>query len=338
MKSRSFIDTVTLYAEAGAGGDGCCSFRREKFVPFGGPDGGDGGHGGDVILRGNRDDTSLIRIFYTPHQRGKRGGHGKGKCLHGRNGEDCIVPVPLGTEVWDMETLLGDIIEHGQELVVTRGGRGGRGNPHWKSSTHQAPREHTAGEPSEHKTLRLKLKILADLGLVGLPNAGKSSLLTALSDAHPKIAAYPFTTLNPIIGTLIFDEYSRATLADIPGLIEGAHQGIGLGDTFLRHIERASGLIHVIDMAGVDGRRPEDDYRTLQRELDLYQPGLTQRPSLIVANKMDLDESKENLKQFRKETGVDLIPVSATTGEGLDPLRAAIHTLLDKIGLNRESS
>jgi GTP-binding protein len=331
------MDTVTLYAEAGDGGSGCCSFRREKFIPYGGPDGGDGGHGGDVILRGNRDDSSLLHIFYAPHQRAERGVHGKGKCLYGQNGKDCVVTVPLGTEVWDTEAnvMLGDIVAHGQDLTVARGGRGGWGNPHWKTATHQAPREHTPGEPGERKTLRLKLKIIADLGLVGLPNAGKSSLLTVLSDAHPKVAAYPFTTLNPIIGTMMVDGYAHATLADIPGLIEGAHQGVGLGDAFLRHVERAGGLIHVVDMAAVDGRRPEDDFRTLLSELDQYQAGLAARPHLVVANKMDLPESAENLKRFKKETGVTPLPVSAVTGEGIERLKTAIRALLK--GLRAET-
>jgi GTPase len=333
MKSRTFIDTATLYAAAGAGGNGCSSFRREKFEPFGGPDGGDGGHGGDVVLCGCRNENSLIRVFYAPHQRAERGGHGKGKCLHGRNGAECRVPVPLGTEVRDADTdtLLGDIVADGQELVVARGGRGGLGNPHWKTATHRAPRESTPGTPGETRTLRLQLKIIADCGLVGLPNAGKSSLLAAMSDAHPKVAAYPFTTLNPIVGTLVFEDYTRATVADIPGLIEGAHDGVGLGDAFLRHVERARGLVLVIDMAAIDARRPADDYRTLRSELGLYLPELNMRPSLLVANKMDLPAARENLDAFRDETRTDPLPVSAVTGENVDRLRRAIRGLLPEV-------
>jgi GTPase len=330
MKSRTFIDTATLYAAAGGGGNGCCSFRREKFEPFGGPDGGDGGNGGSVVLCGCRNENSLIRIFYAPHQRAGSGGHGKGQCRHGRNGADCRVPVPLGTEVRDAEThtLLGDVVADGQELCVARGGRGGRGNPHWKTATHRAPRECTPGAPGETRTLRLQLKIMADCGLVGMPNAGKSSLLTALSDAHPKVASYPFTTLNPIVGTLVFDDYARVTVADIPGLIEGAHDGVGLGDAFLRHVERARALIFVLDMAAVDGRSPADDYRTLRRELDLYMPELNTRPSLLVANKMDLPAAREAITTFREETGADPLPVSAVTGANIDRMRSAIRALL----------
>ena len=329
MKANTFVDTATLYAKGGNGGNGCVSFRREKYVAHGGPDGGDGARGGHVILRCNRDENSLIRVFFAPHQRAKNGGQGKGKQLHGRNGKDLYIPVPPGTEVWDPETdvLLGDIVEHGQELLVARGGRGGRGNVHWKSSTHQAPTEHTDGHKTEQITLRLKLKLVADMGLVGFPNAGKSSLLTGVSDAHPKVAAYPFTTLNPIIGTLIFEDYSRITVADIPGLIDGAHEGIGLGHAFLRHIERASCLVYVVDVAGVDGREPHEDYRSLRRELEMHRADLVERPALVVANKMDLPEFEQNLDTFKAETGTDPIRISATTGQGLDTLRAAMHRL-----------
>ncbi len=329
MKARTFVDTATLYAKGGNGGNGCVSFRREKYVPRGGPDGGDGGRGGHVILRCNRDENSLIRLYFAPHQRARNGGHGKGKQLHGRNGKDLYVAVPPGTEVWDPETgvLLGDIVEHDQEFLVARGGRGGRGNVHWKSPTHQAPTEHTDGDKTEQLTLRLELKLVADMGLVGFPNAGKSSILTGISDAHPKIGAYPFTTLNPIIGTLIFEDYSRITVADIPGLIEGAHDGVGLGHAFLRHIERAYCLVYVIDMAGVDARKPHEDYHSLRRELEMHRADLVTRPAKVVANKMDLPEAEENLATFKAETGTDPIRVSASTGEGLDALKAAMSAL-----------
>jgi GTPase len=329
VKSRTFVDTVTLHAKGGNGGNGCASFRREKFVAYGGPDGGDGGRGGNVILRCNHDENSLIRLYFAPHQRARNGGHGKGKQLHGRNGKDLYVPVPPGTEVWDPETgvLLGDIVEHEQELLVARGGRGGRGNVHWKSSTHQAPTEHTGGGKTEQITLRLKLKLVADMGLVGFPNAGKSSVLTGISDAHPKIGAYPFTTLNPIIGTLIFEDYSRLTVADIPGLIEGAHEGIGLGHAFLRHIERAACLVYIIDMAGMDGRSPHEDYLSLRRELEMHREDLATRPALVVANKMDVPDAEEQLAEFKAETGTDPIRISATTGEGLAALKAAMQQL-----------
>ena len=332
MKSRKFVDSVILYAFGGSGGDGCASFRREKYIPRGGPDGGDGGDGGSVILKADRQVDSLIQLYFTPHQRADSGGHGKGKQLYGRGGHDRIVPIPCGTEVWNSDTheLLADVVQHGEEFVVAKGGKGGKGNMHWTTSTHRAPMEHTPGEKGEETVLRLELKLIADAGLVGLPNAGKSSLLAAISDAHPKIAAYPFTTLNPIIGTLMFNKFDRFTIADLPGLIPGANEGVGLGDAFLRHIERAPLLIYVIDMAGADTRNPTQDYLDLRREVELYREDLLERPSLIVANKMDLPEAKENIKEFRKRTRKRPIPVSALTGEGLDKLRAGIGKLWDK--------
>jgi GTP-binding protein len=324
---RKFIDTAVLRIQAGAGGNGCVSFRREKFVAHGGPDGGDGGNGGDVFLRGNQDFASLIAYFYAPDQSAERGGHGKGKKLYGRNGKDLVLDVPLGTEVHHGETgdLLGDIVEHDQRLRVAKGGKGGLGNPHWKTSTHQAPREHTDGTAGEAVELRLILKLMADIGLVGFPNAGKSSLLTAISDAHPKIGAYPFTTLNPIIGTLIFEDYTRMTMADIPGLIRGAHEGVGLGHAFLRHIERAPYLVYVVDMAGTDQRVPHEDYASLREELQLHMEGLAERPSMVVANKMDLPEAADNLVEFKKETGTDPLCISAETGMGVEELKQRIY-------------
>ena len=283
MKSYKFIDLVTVHVRAGDGGNGSASFRREKFIPKGGPDGGDGGRGGHVILKANRDLNSLTRLYFTPHQNAGNGGHGGDQRSHGRNGNDLFVQVPCGTQVRDAETdeFLADIVTHGQEFMVARGGKGGRGNCHWKSATHQAPREHTDGDPGEERTVRMELKLVADVGLVGFPNAGKSSILSRISDAHPKVAPYPFTTLNPVIGTMIFDDYSRLTVADIPGLIEGAHHGVGLGHDFLRHIERAGVLVVVLDMAAVDGRTPERDYTNLLKELHLHDPELAARPSMM---------------------------------------------------------
>lgn len=329
MKARRFVDNVTAYVTAGRGGNGCVSFRREKFVPRGGPDGGDGGRGGDVYLVGSRDVDSLVRLYYEPHQRAEDGGHGKGKGRHGRDGKPLYIPVPCGTEVWNAVTgeRLGDITEHGQRLLVARGGKGGLGNPHWKSPQNRAPTEHTPGQCGESVTLRLELKLLADVGLVGLPNAGKSSLLAALTRAHPRIAAYPFTTLNPVIGTLTLEDFTRITLADIPGLIEGSHAGVGLGDAFLRHIERAAALVWVIDMAGCEGRDPLDDYRVLHRELELYDPAMLGRPRAVVANKMDRPGAHFHLERFRRLTGLHPIPVSATDRTGLDELRRAVIAL-----------
>jgi GTP-binding protein len=327
MKSRRFVDTVNVHIRAGNGGNGCVSFRREKFVPHGGPDGGDGGRGGNVILVGDHDEDSLVRLYFTPEQRAEDGGHGKGSQLHGRNGKDLVIQVPCGTEIHDPRTgiRLGDITKHGQQMILARGGKGGLGNCHWKSSTHQAPREHTDGEAGEEFDVRMELKLLADAGLVGYPNAGKSSVLSRISDAHPRIAAYPFTTLNPIIGTLLFDDYTRIRVADIPGLIDGAHAGRGLGHEFLRHVERSQVLIYVIDMAGMDGRKPYEDYRNLRNELKLHNKELARRPSIIVANKMDLPEAVENLKAFKSKTRTKPLKVSTLSGDGLDELKEAIR-------------
>lgn len=329
MKSHKFIDLVTIHVHAGRGGNGSASFRREKFVAKGGPDGGDGGRGGHVILKADGDVSSLTRLYFTPHQRAGNGGRGGGKRSHGRNGDDLRVAVPCGTEVVDKETgeLLCDIVEDGQEFVAARGGDGGLGNCHWKTSTNQAPREHTPGEAGEERTLCLELKLVADIGLIGFPNAGKSSLLSCISDAHPKVAPYPFTTLNPIVGTLIFDDYSRLTVADIPGLIKGAHEGVGLGHDFLRHVERAPFQVFVLDIAGVDGRKPEDDYADLRRELRLHDAVLAGRPYLVAANKMDLPEAQDGLAQFVEKTGENPLPISTVTGEGIPELRNAVKAL-----------
>ena len=329
MKVRKFVDSVRVYIQSGAGGNGCVSFRREKYVPRGGPDGGDGGRGGHVIFRASRDVDSLLRLYFSPHQRAPDGGAGRGRRQHGRDGRDLLIDVPCGTIVRraDSGETLADLVEHDAQAIVARGGRGGRGNWHFRGPAHQAPLEHTDGEPGEELTLQLELKLVSDGGLVGFPNAGKSSLLSRLSDAHPKIAAYPFTTLNPIIGTLVYDDYSRIRVADIPGLIEGAHAGAGLGHDFLRHIERAAMLIYVIDMAGADGRDPHQDYANLKRELKLHRRELLNRPSLIVANKMDLPAAAENLRVFRKKLRRRVLPVSAATGAGIPALKQAIYKL-----------
>ena len=326
MKARRFIDNVTAYVRGGPGGDGCISFRREKYVPRGGPDGGNGGHGGNVIFKACKDVDSLISVYYSPHLRAGRGVHGKGKTLHGKKGEDKITLLPLGTEIWNGEQteILCELLEDGQEFIVAKGGQGGLGNPNWATATHQTPREFTRGEDTTERSLRLELKISADVGLVGFPNAGKSSLLTRISHAHPKVAAYAFTTLNPIIGTIIFEDYTRLRVADIPGLIEGAHKGIGLGHDFLRHIERSRLLMFIIDMAGVDGRDPWDDYAKLLTDLKEHNPDLLERPSLIVANKMDLQAAQDNLDEFRKETGTEPICISAEQEEGIEGLKEAL--------------
>ncbi len=327
MKSNKFVDTVILHGKAGNGGNGSASFRREKFVAFGGPDGGDGARGGHIILKADHDITSLVAIYFSPIIKAEHGGNGSGQRKHGRNGKDHIVKVPVGTVVYDAESgeQTGDLTHHGEELIIAHGGRGGKGNVHWKTSTNQAPTERTEGIVGDICELRLTLKIMSDVGLVGFPNAGKSSILTAISDAHPKIGAYQFTTLNPIIGTLIFDDYKRLTMADIPGIIKGAHEGAGLGHAFLRHIERATNLVYVIDMAGNDGRDPIQDYKDLREELEMHQADMINRPSLVVSNKMDLPDAEENLKEFIKETGVTPICMSAAINEGIQDLRDALH-------------
>lgn len=330
MKTRQFVDCLTVQARAGRGGDGSASFRREAHVERGGPDGGDGGRGGHVILRGDINEDSLIRLFYSPRLVAEAGVAGRGQQMHGRNGADLVVHVPCGTLVFDEETgeLRGDITADGQELVVARGGAGGIGNIHFKSSTHQAPTEFTPGGEGEEFRLRLELKVIAEVGLVGFPNAGKSSLLAALSAARPRIAAYPFTTLNPIIGTAVFDDFSQIRIADIPGIVEGAHTGVGLGLDFLRHLSRAKALLFVVDAAGVDGRTPWDDYRALRREMRLFDPALLKRPILLVANKMDLPGAAENLARLEAVARRQALPVSTASEQGLDTLRSSLKALI----------
>ena len=330
-KQRKFIDRVKVQVLAGNGGTGSASFRREIYVPRGGPDGGDGGNGGSVILRADENVDSLVSLYFQPIQRAEHGQPGRGRQKYGRCGEAKIIPVPCGTEIYEDETdrFLGEVIHSGDELTVAKGGRGGLGNIHFKSSTNRAPRQFTPGEEGEVRTVWMVLKLISDAGLVGYPNAGKSTLISRISHAHPKIAPYPFTTLNPIIGTVAIDEFRSLKVADIPGLIEGAHLGVGLGFEFLRHIERTRFLIFVIDMGGVDGRRPADDYRHLREELTNYRPDLLDRPRMIVANKMDLPEAAENLREFNTEWPEETVPVSALDGAGVEEikLRLAQHLL-----------
>lgn len=327
MAETNFKDRVKLYVQSGKGGNGIASFRREKFVPKGGPDGGDGGRGGHVWVVGDSNLDSLLPLYYQPHQRAPNGGDGRGKQCHGKNGQDLDVVVPCGTMIEVAETgeLFGEVLEDGERIMLARGGKGGLGNCHFKSSTHQAPRECTPGEEGQQLEFWLELKIVADIGLVGYPNAGKSSLITALSHAHPKIAAYPFTTLNPVIGILEFDDFKTLRVADIPGLIDGAHDGVGLGHEFLRHVERTRFLVFVIDMAGYDGRDPADDYIHLREELRLYKHDLDHRPYLILANKMDLPDAQEHVQEFREKTGETPIEISAMNQTGLDEVKARLH-------------
>ncbi len=326
MKSRIFVDSAILYAAGGRGGNGCVSFRREKFVPKGGPDGGDGGNGGNVILRADPQMDSLVSIYYQPHRVAESGTHGKGKLMHGRNGRNLVVRVPCGTQVRNESgELEADLVEPGQEYIAARGGQGGKGNRHWLTSTNRAPMENTPGEEGQTVTLRLELKLIADVGLVGYPNAGKSSLLRALTGAKPKVAAYPFTTLHPIIGTITFDDYTSLTIADLPGLISGASRGVGLGHAFLRHIERSRILAYVIDIAGTDGRKPWEDYLSLREEIEKYDASLLERKSIVIANKMDLPAGQSNLPIFVKKTGLRTVEISAETGKGIVSLKKILH-------------
>ncbi len=327
-----FIDEIVIQAHAGDGGNGCSSFRREKFVPKGGPDGGDGGRGGNVVLVVDKDVNNLLDLFYRPIRRAQRGGHGLGKNKSGLHGNDCLVPVPAGTIVRRGSKegeLVADLTEPGQRFVLCKGGRGGRGNQHFAKPWHQAPRECEEGTPGESGSFYLELRLIADAALIGYPNAGKSTILSKISKAHPKIAPYPFTTLTPNVGTIDYEDFHRLVIADVPGLIEGAHEGRGLGDRFLRHVQRCRALVLVLDMAGVDGREPLIDYRTLLNELALYDPALLKRPRLIVANKMDLPVAGKKLKAFLRRIRQPILPISAEQEQGLDELKRAIRRTVD---------
>jgi len=337
MKAKTFIDQVDVYVRSGKGGDGAMSMRREALVEFGGPDGGDGGRGGDVVFKASEHINSLLSLYYDPKCVAEDGGAGKCQKMYGKRGKDLVVPVPLGTEVYDIETglLVADITEPGQKVIIAKGGAGGFGNVHFKSSVNQAPTEHTPGGAAEERRLRLELKTIADAGLLGFPNAGKSSLLTVLSSATPKIASYPFTTLNPIVGTIVYDDFAKIAMADVPGIIEGAAKGVGLGLAFLKHLERSKVLVYVLDMAGTDNREPWTDFKVLRKEIEEYSAELAERPYLVVANKMDavrapesgLDESEVRAK-FEQETGVKPIYVSCQEREGLDEFKAALREIV----------
>jgi len=334
-----FVDRIKVFAQAGKGGRGCVSFRREKFVPKGGPDGGDGGRGGDVILCAERHVDNLANLFYEPIIKAKNGIHGKGKKMAGRAAANKIVKVPVGTMVYlatgdgtdesHGSRPLVDLVRDGEEFLLCRGGAGGKGNVHFKSSRNRAPRQYTDGEEGEQGYFLLELRTIADAGLVGYPNAGKSTLLRKLSAARPKVAAYPFTTLHPVVGVMELPGYRHATIADIPGLIEGAHRGLGLGHEFLRHITRCPVLIFVIDAAGSEGRSPVEDLENLRKEVDLYDSTLSSRPWFVVANKMDLPNAKENLEALQQRfPRISIVPISAAKGEGIDALK---ETLSGKI-------
>src|SRR5947207_928592 len=373
-----FVDRIQVFAQAGSGGRGCVSFRREKFVPKGGPDGGDGGRGGDVVLLADQHVDNLSNLFYEPIIKAKSGGHGQGKKMHGRSAPAKIVTVPVGQIVDQLQTAdrasqieaedrerpisnvqrptpgtkeddanadlpaihnpksgmdpIVDLAHHSQEFVLCSGGAGGKGNVHFKSSRNRAPRQYTEGEEGEQGHFLFELRTIADAGLVGYPNAGKSTLLREISAARPKVAAYPFTTLHPIIGVVEFPDYCRATIADIPGLIKGAHRGLGLGHEFLRHITRCRILLFVVDIAGSEGRNPIEDLANLRREIDLYDPALSERPWYIIANKMDLPAARENLEavQHRFPT-IETAAVSAQTRQGMERLSKKLEKWLAKV-------
>lgn len=333
MSEGRFFDEARIYVKAGDGGNGVIAFRREKYVPRGGPAGGNGGKGGDVLLRVNPQLNTLIAFHQQTHFRAERGRHGEGANKQGASGEDLYIDVPPGTIVRDAETgeLLGDLTLPGQTLVVARGGRGGRGNAAFKSPTNQAPRIAEKGEPGEERWLQLELKILADVGLVGLPNAGKSTLLSVISAARPKIADYPFTTLSPNLGVVTAGDYPPYVVADIPGLIEGAHEGKGLGDQFLRHIERTRLLVHVLDGSSP---QPLDDFETINRELAEFNPLLASRPQFVVFNKMDLPDARQRWPQVAAALSARDLPhmaISAVTHENVRELTLRIAELLAKL-------
>jgi len=329
-----FIDKVKIYVKAGNGGNGCVSFRREKGVPKGGPNGGDGGRGGNVVAVSREHLNTLVDQYYNQHYKAGNGENGKGGLKHGRNGEDIMVFLPPGTIIRDADTqkIIVDLKTSGQTFILASGGIGGRGNTRFKSSTNQTPRIAEKGEPGEERALDLELRLIADVGLLGYPNAGKSSILSRVSAAKPKIADYPFTTLIPVLGVVRVTEEKSFVLADIPGLIEGAHSGVGLGHEFLRHIFRTRVLIHVVDVASVDGRDPVEDYESINDELYLYDQGLAELPQIIAANKIDLPESKNGLEKLQKHISGknEIIPISAVTGVGLTELIYKAFELLEK--------
>jgi GTP-binding protein len=337
-----FLDEAVITVRSGAGGDGCVSFRREKYIPRGGPDGGDGGRGGSVFLQGRSDLTTLIDISRRAVHRAEDGKPGGGNNRAGRNARDLVIGVPVGTVVREIlpdippreGPVLGDLLVEGQRLRVARGGKGGRGNKAFATATHQVPREREEGTPGEERKLYLELKLIADVGLTGLPNAGKSTLLSRLSRATPKIADYPFTTLNPHLGIVELGDHERLVFADIPGLIEGAHRGAGLGIDFLRHVERTSILVHLVSCESGSAERMAADYRTVEAELASHSESLAAKPRLVAASKLDLllpEEGEALVMALSREIGAEVLPLSAVTGRGVPELLTAAHRLLSKI-------
>ncbi|HNU84281.1 MAG: GTPase ObgE [Pseudomonadota bacterium] len=324
-----FIDEARIYVKAGDGGRGCVSFRREKYVPRGGPNGGDGGKGGDVVVAASASHRTLLDLKFQQHHVARHGGHGEGSDRTGRSSEDVVIPVPVGTVVTDDATgeVLADLAEDGRRCVVAKGGRGGKGNAFFATATNRAPRYAQPGEQGQERWIRLELKLLADVGVIGFPNAGKSTLVSRVSAAKPKIADYPFTTLVPNLGVVRYKNFGSFVIADIPGLIEGAHRGVGLGTRFLRHVERTAVLIHLLDISGEAAVSGWHNFETINRELALYDPALAEKPQVVAIGKADLPETRERAKKeidFFRRKKIEVFLISAVTGEGIDALTAAV--------------
>ena len=332
-----FVDEVIIRLKAGDGGDGCLAFRREKFVPKGGPSGGDGGRGGDIVLVANRNYNTLLHFRFNPEHKAERGRHGEGSNRSGHNGAHTELPVPVGTVAWDWDSgqQLHDFVEHGDRYIVCHGGRGGRGNQHFATSTNQAPTKHELGRPGRERRIRLELKLLADVGLVGFPNAGKSTLISRISAARPKIADYPFTTLEPSLGVVQAGDERTFVVADIPGLIEGAHEGHGLGDRFLRHIERTGLLLHLVDVSGASGRDPSHDFDVILKELASFSEVLAKKPMFVAANKMDAAQDLKLVRRIAAKAARRKMPffkISAVTGQGVPEL---VRAMADAVAARR---
>jgi GTP-binding protein len=329
-----FYDRTKIYVKAGDGGSGVVSFRREKYVPLGGPNGGDGGRGGDIILVADEGLRTLIDFRYRRHYKGDRGEHGQGKDMHGKGAENLVLRIPAGTIVKDEATgeILADLTKHGQIVTIAKGGRGGRGNARFMSNTNKAPTVAEKGEPGEERVLLLELKLLADVGLVGFPNVGKSTLISRVSAAKPKIADYHFTTIIPNLGVVKIEDESFV-MADIPGIIQGAHSGAGLGHEFLRHIERTRLLLHILDISGSEGRDPIEDFKIINGELKQHSPALAERPMIVVPNKMDIQSGEENLLKLKEflQDSYEIFPISAVTGEGIQELMHWVIQMLPDV-------
>ena len=324
-----FVDEVIIETTAGHGGDGCMAFRREKYVPMGGPFGGNGGKGGDIIFKADEGLRTLIDLRYQKHIKGNPGMNGSGKNKNGASAEDTIIKVPVGTTIKDNETgvIIGDLVNHGEEVIVSYGGRGGRGNVTLATKSNPCPSYSERGEPGENRKIKVELRMLADVGLVGLPSVGKSTILSMITNANPNIASYHFTTLSPNLGVVSTKDYSY-TVADLPGLIEGASDGLGLGIKFLKHIERTKIIAHIIDMSGIEGRNPYEDYITIRKELEKFSPKLLNKPEIILANKMDIPSAKENLIEFKKKIKSTIYEISAINNEGLDKVIEELKELV----------